>query len=87
LIFFLFLHVGPRTLAMREEISAAQNTSATVTLVTDMERSRGSYLVDADGNTFLDCFMQIASMPIGEIIQLYDQASLMTLLSGPINSL
>jgi 4-aminobutyrate aminotransferase/(S)-3-amino-2-methylpropionate transaminase len=31
----------------------------------DYERSIGNYLVDADGNTMLDVFAQIASIALG----------------------
>ena len=31
----------------------------------DFEKSKGNYIVDADGNILLDVFQQIASMPLG----------------------
>lgn len=30
----------------------------------DFEKSYGNYMVDADGNTFLDVYAQIASIPV-----------------------
>ena len=39
-----------------------------VTLFADFEQSKGNFLVDADGNTYLDAFMQIASIPLGKIL-------------------
>jgi len=49
----------------KELISNCQNTASTINLICDMKNSRGNYLSDVDGNVFLDCFMQIASMPLG----------------------
>lgn len=37
----------------------------TVKLFTNLERSKGSYLEDVDGNVFLDVFNNIASLPLG----------------------
>lgn len=40
----------------------------TVQLISDLAKSKGNYLADVDGNVFLDCFMQIATLPLGDMI-------------------
>ncbi len=50
---------------LRSELMA-MHEMGTITLVSDMKKSRGNYFVDADGNSFLDCFMQISSIPLGD---------------------
>ena len=54
---------------MKEDLLSMQQT-ATVTLFADFDQSKGNYLVDVDGNTYLDAFMQIASIPLGNIVYL-----------------
>ena len=41
-----------------------------ITLFADFEQSKGNYFVDADGNTYLDAFMQIASIPLGKLLDI-----------------
>ena len=55
---------GPKSTQLRNELLDLQQMSS-VNLVTDLENSFGNYLTDVDGNTYLDCFMQIASLPLG----------------------
>ena len=55
---------GPRSVALKDELVQFQEMS-TVTFFADYDNSRGNYLTDVDGNTYLDCFMQIASIPLG----------------------
>ena len=38
----------------------------TVMFFTDLRKSQGNYVVDADGNALLDVFTSISSLPLGE---------------------
>ena len=62
---------GPKSTKLRNELLDLQQMSS-VTLVTDLDNSFGNYLNDVDGNTYLDCFMQIASLPLGKSVGYYD---------------
>ena len=53
---------------MKDDLLTMQQIS-TVTLFADFDQSKGNYLVDVDGNTYLDAFMQIASIPLGNYIE------------------
>jgi len=55
---------GPRSVALKKELNSMQEMS-TVSFFADYEKSYGNYICDVDGNTLLDCFMQIASIPLG----------------------
>lgn len=55
---------GPESKKLLSRLSAVQNTGA-VGFFVNYEASRGNYLVDVDGNRFLDIYGQIASLPIG----------------------
>lgn len=50
----------------------------TVVSFADFEKSKGNYFVDVDGNTYLDSFMQIASIPLG-----YNHPALLNVLAQP----
>lgn len=56
--------LGPRSVALKKELNSMQEMS-TVSFFADYEKSYGNYICDVDGNTLLDCFMQIASIPLG----------------------
>ena len=67
-----FLHIqfiGPMTRELKKDLLSVQQMES-VTLFADFEQSKGNYFVDADGNTFLDAFMQIASIPLGKMFDM-----------------
>lgn len=55
---------GPKSQALSQELNKAQDTR-TQHFFADFANSRGNYVVDADGNTLLDVFCQISSLPLG----------------------
>lgn len=55
---------GPKTVELMKSLDKIQQTGS-VKLFIDYEKSIGNYLVDADGNTFLDIITQISSIPLG----------------------
>eukprot|EP00550_Attheya_septentrionalis_P010265 CAMPEP_0198288694 /NCGR_PEP_ID=MMETSP1449-20131203/7121_1 /TAXON_ID=420275 /ORGANISM="Attheya septentrionalis, Strain CCMP2084" /LENGTH=491 /DNA_ID=CAMNT_0043986893 /DNA_START=162 /DNA_END=1637 /DNA_ORIENTATION=+ len=55
---------GPRSVALLEEMNQHQQSGA-VHFFVDYGASRGNYLVDVDGNRYLDVLGQIASLPLG----------------------
>lgn len=55
---------GPKSKELISKMRQIQN-STTVNFFADYDASRGNYLVDVDGNRYLDVFGQIASLPIG----------------------
>ena len=55
---------------MKDDLLSMQQI-ATVVMFADFDKSKGNYLVDVDGNTYLDAFMQIASIPLGKCIFYY----------------
>eukprot|EP00735_Rhodelphis_limneticus_P009644 TRINITY_DN2840_c1_g1::TRINITY_DN2840_c1_g1_i1::g.6129::m.6129 TRINITY_DN2840_c1_g1::TRINITY_DN2840_c1_g1_i1::g.6129 ORF type:complete len:498 (+),score=118.73,sp/Q55FI1/GABT_DICDI/53.80/0.0,Aminotran_3/PF00202.16/2.5e-88 TRINITY_DN2840_c1_g1_i1:43-1536(+) len=55
---------GPKTLALVTDLDQMTDGKA-VHFFADMQKSRGNYVVDADGNVLLDVYCQIASIPLG----------------------
>merc|ERR1719510_2878760 len=70
---------GPKSTQLRNELLEAQQMSSVV-LISDFEKSSGNYFCDVDGNTFLDAFMQIASIPLG-----YNHPALKAVITDPKN--
>ncbi|ETV96107.1 4-aminobutyrate aminotransferase [Aphanomyces invadans] len=70
---------GPRSIALSKELATMQHTAA-VHFFVDYKASRGNYIVDVDGNRYLDVFCQIASLPIG-----YNHPALAAAMTDPDN--
>lgn len=78
---------GPKSLELIKSLDKIQQTGS-VKLFVDYEQSIGNYLVDADGNTFLDIITQISSIPLGYnhpalIEALKDQANVAEFVNRP----
>lgn len=69
---------GPKSQALAKQMNEYQDTR-TAHFFANYEASRGNYIVDADGNTLLDIFCQIASMPIG-----YNNPALVEAAASPL---
>jgi 4-aminobutyrate aminotransferase/(S)-3-amino-2-methylpropionate transaminase len=55
---------GPKSLKLAADMNAIQDARATH-FFSDMSKSAGNYVVDADGNVLLDVFCQISSIALG----------------------
>lgn len=56
---------GPKSKAIMAELDSLQSMKS-VQYAVDYNKSIGNYIVDADGNTMLDVFTSISSVPIGK---------------------
>lgn len=70
---------GPKGQQLKNELSTIEEASGVMMFV-DYERSFGNYIVDVDGNTFLDVYSQISSIPLG-----YNHPSLAKVVRDPAN--
>ncbi|CEP16195.1 hypothetical protein [Parasitella parasitica] len=68
---------GPESKKIMSKLDQYQDTRS-VFFVADFAKSKGNYIVDADGNTLLDVFAQIASIPVG-----YNNPAFMALAQKP----
>jgi len=80
---------GPKTKEMKQDLQSMQQMES-VTLFVDFDKSKGNFLVDVDGNTYLDAFMQIASIPLGYnhpalLLALQDEKNLSALANRSAN--
>lgn len=78
---------GPKSRELLQSLDKIQQTGS-VKLFIDYEKSIGNYMVDADGNTFLDIITQISSIPLGYnhpalIEALRDQANMAEFVNRP----
>lgn len=71
---------GPKSQELQARLSGLQNAAA-VNFFADYDNSRGNYLVDVDGNRFLDIYGQIASLPLG-----YNHPAIVSAMTSPKNA-
>ncbi|CAH0038053.1 unnamed protein product [Clonostachys solani] len=68
---------GPLSKAAAKQLDSVWDSRA-VYFVADYDKSEGNYIVDVDGNKFLDVYSQIASIPVG-----YNNAALIEAAKSP----
>ena len=57
---------GPKSKKILAKLDKLQSMKS-IQYPVDYEKSIGNYIVDADGNTMLDVFTSISSVPLGKI--------------------
>ena len=70
---------GPRSELLIRQLDLIQNAGA-IQMFVDYDKSVGNYLVDVDGNIFLDIYSQISSIPLG-----YNHPAMIAAVKNPQN--
>jgi len=78
---------GPKSKAILEDLSKIHSMKS-IQYPVDYEKSIGNYIVDADGNTMLDVFTSISSIPLGynhpALLDCFkDPATIITMVNRP----
>ncbi|XP_071794728.1 4-aminobutyrate aminotransferase, mitochondrial-like [Asterias amurensis] len=71
---------GPKSQELLKSFDDVTKNVETVQYFVDFHQSLGNYLVDVDGNRFLDSFMHISSIPLG-----YNHPAILDVVKNPAN--
>ncbi|XP_011679373.2 4-aminobutyrate aminotransferase, mitochondrial [Strongylocentrotus purpuratus] len=69
---------GPKSQELLKKMDSITRNTATIQMFVDYKASKGNFLVDVDGNRYLDCFNQISSVPLG-----YNHPALLEAVTNP----